>query len=108
MLDFYGHVISQVGKVAMKLFDERNGVAYAIKKVWITERNMLRTGGYLTANILKHNFTRHDPENAVIHRHNGTVATPVLASPAGFRGANNSVTIARNNEMSVFLHCGQS
>src|ERR1700738_377454 len=79
MLDFYGDVIGHVGKFAMKFFDERNGVAYAIKKVWVPKRNMLRTSGYLTANVLKHDFSRHDPENAVVYRHDRAMAAQMLA-----------------------------
>src|ERR1700730_136678 len=103
MLYFYGDVIGHAREFAVKFFDERNGVTYAIKKVRVTKRNMLRTSGYLTANVLKHDFSRHDPENAVIHRHDRAMAAQMLASAAGFRRADNAITVARNNEMSVFL-----
>src|ERR1700693_124962 len=108
VLDFYGHVVSHVGKFMVKFFDEWNGVAYTIKKVRIAERNMLRTRANLAAYILEYNFSWHDPENAVIYRYDRAVAAQMLASAACFRGPNNTVTIARNNEMSVFLQCGQS
>src|ERR1700682_2795721 len=103
MLYFYGDVIGHVREFAVKFFDERNGVAYAIKKVRVAERDMLRTRGYLMANVLKYNFSRHDPENAVVYRHDGAMAAQMLASAAGFRRADNAITVARNNEMSVFL-----
>src|ERR1700738_4156764 len=97
VLDFYGDVIAHVRKFALKFFDERNGVAYAIEKIRVAERNMLRTRGYLTANVLKHNVSRHDPENAVIYRHDGAVAAQMLTSAAGFRRANNAHTLARRD-----------
>src|SRR4029077_1232180 len=101
VLNFYCHVIGHLGEFAVELFDERNGVAYAIKKVRVAKRDMLRTCGYLAANVLKYNFSRHDPKNAVIYRHDGAVAAQMLASAAGFRRADNAVTVAGNNQMRI-------
>src|SRR6202035_1202097 len=101
----YGDVVSHLGEFAMKLFDKRNGVTDSIKKVRVAERNMLRAGCDLTADIFKHNFSRHDPENAVVYRHDGTMAAQMLAPAAGFRRAYNAITVTGNNKMRVLLQC---
>ena len=85
VLDFYGDVVGHVREFAMKFFDQRNGVADAIEKIWIAERNVLRAGGHLAANVFQYNFARHDAENSVVHRHDRAMAAQMLAAAAGFR-----------------------
>ena len=75
MLDLDGDVVGDVGKFRMKCFDKFHRMAYSVEKVRIAERNMLRAGGHLLANVCNHHFAA---AQCGTHR-----CTPVRSGNAG-------------------------
>ncbi len=108
MLDLDGHVVGDVRKFAVERFYKLHRVPDSVEKIRIAKRNVLRAGRYLLANIRKHDLAVHNAKNALVHRDNRTVPAKMLATTAGFRRSDHSITIARNNQVSIFLELGHS
>src|SRR6266516_4475877 len=85
MLDLYGDVVSDFRKSTMQFLNNRQRVRGTVQEIWITEDDMLRSGGNLLRDVRQYNLLLHDPKCALIYRHHGTMAAEMLASTAGFR-----------------------
>lgn len=84
MLDLNGDVVSEARKILVQGFDERDGVANAIEKIGVAERDVGGAGGDLLANVDEDDVTVHDAENAVVNGNDRAMATQVFAAAAGF------------------------
>lgn len=103
MLDFYGHVVRDAGKVAVKFFDQFEGVADAVEKIGIAKRDVLCARGDLLADILQDGVAADDAKNAFVYGHDWTMPAEMFAAAAGFRRTNKPEAAAGNDEVSVFL-----
>src|SRR5947209_15033077 len=104
MLNFYGCVVSDVRKLAVKFFDNFQGVPDAVEKIRIAERNVLCAGINLASHVLHNNFATHHAKNTFVYRHDGAVPAKMLASSARFRGTYNAKPFPGNNQVRVFFH----
>src|SRR5258708_2193971 len=103
-VEFYGDVVSYVGELAVKSFNELKGVANAIEEVRIAERNVLRTHGHLLANVLHHDVAVHDAKDALVNRDDRTMAAAMFAAAAGLGRADEAESAAWKDEVSVFFN----
>ena len=101
VLDFYGDVIGHIRKFAMEFLDEWNRVADTVEKVRIAERNVLRAGRHLPANVFQYNPARYDAKDAVVNRHDRAMPAKMLAAAAGFRRTNDSIAVVGNYQVRV-------
>jgi hypothetical protein len=85
----------------MQRFYQWNRVAHTIKEIRVAERDVLRTGGDLLANIREHNFAINDAKDAFVHRHNGAMAAKMLATAAGFGVTRDAMLAVGQNQMCV-------
>src|SRR5262245_20616806 len=51
VFDFDGYVVRELRKLPMQVLDDADSVSNAVEKVWISKRDVLRTGSDLLANI---------------------------------------------------------
>src|SRR5882724_8838954 len=103
MLDLDRYVVGELREFPVEFPNEFHGVAYAVEEVRIAERDMLRTGSRLTANVLENNIATDDSKSTFVHRYNRAVPAKMFAAPAGFGRTHDAIAIARNNQMRVFL-----
>ena len=101
VLDFDDGVVGEAGKFAMQRCDEGKGVADAVEKIGIAERDVLRASGNLLADVREDDFAIHDTKHAVVNGDNGTVAAEMFAAAAGFGEANGAVFAGGQNQMRV-------
>src|SRR6202042_1608501 len=85
VLDFDDDVVADFGKFAMERFGNGESMRRAIEKIRVAKSDVLGAGVDLATNIFENNFARDDTEDAVVDRHDGTVAAEMLATAAGFR-----------------------
>ena len=64
---------------------------------------MLRAGRDLAANIFQHHFALDDAKRALVHRHDGTVTTQMLAAPACLDVAHDAGAAVGQGEMRVLF-----
>src|SRR5260370_349220 len=102
MLNLDGHIVSDVRKLAMKCIDQLHRVPYPIKKVRIPERNMLPLARYALPHVRQHHVALHNPEHAVVNRHNRTMPAQMLAPSASLCRSHHAIPIARNHKVRIF------
>jgi len=103
MLDLDGYVISQTGKLAMKISYQRNGVTYGIEEIRIPESDVLRASLHLLANIRENDFLLYDPKLSSIDGDDWAMLAEVLASAAGFSVPDHSVRTVRTRQLGIVL-----
>ena len=84
------------------------GMGRTVEEVWITERNVLRSGRDLLPDVGEDHLARHDPEAPVVHRDDGAVPAQVLAAPARLREPDDPLLAARQLEPGVLVERGQA
>src|SRR5215831_16672919 len=91
MLDLDCHVIGDTGKLPVKLFDQRHGMADAIEEIRIAKGNVLCASGDLPARIFHHDVTGDDAECPFVNRNNRTMAAQMFAAAARFGGTHDAI-----------------
>ena len=85
MLDLDGDVVGEAREFAVQRLDDRQSVGRAIEEIGIAKGDVLGAGVDLAADVFEHDVALHDAENAVVNRHDRTMAAEMLAAAAGFR-----------------------
>ena len=83
VLDLDGDVVGEAREFAVERLDDGQAWAGPLKKSG-SPKVMCSAPAYLAANVLEHHVARHDAKDAVIDRHNRTMAAEMLAAAAGF------------------------
>src|SRR5215470_15854280 len=103
MFDFDGDVISEVRIFGVQSFHDASGVRDSVEKIGIAERDVLRAGVDLLADVGEDGFLRDDAELAFVNGNDGTVAAEMLAAARSFRVPGNAVCAVWRNDVSVFV-----
>src|SRR3981189_872577 len=69
VLDFDRYVVGELREFTVEFLNEVHGMADTVEEVWIAERNVLRAGSRLAANVFEHNIAADDPKNTFVYRH---------------------------------------
>src|SRR5947209_525233 len=101
MLDLDGDVVGDRGKFAMKSVDYFEGMLDAVEEIGIAERDMLRAGSDLLANVGEDDVAVHDAEDTFIDWHDGAMTAEMFAAAAGLGGANDAKAVFGDHEMGV-------
>src|SRR5215510_2196310 len=81
-------VVSHIGKFAMQRFNDPSRVSRTIEEIRIAERDVAGTLFDLRTHIGEDRFYGHDPELAVVDRHDRAMPAAVLAASGRVRRAN--------------------
>jgi hypothetical protein len=101
VLDFDGDVVTEPREFAVERLDNGQAVGWTIEKVGIAEGDVLSPGFDLTANIFEHYVALHDPEIAVIDRHDRTMPAEMLTAAARLRVARDKISAPRKHNVRI-------
>ena len=101
MLDLDGGVIGHLRKFGVQCLHQPLGMRRAIEKIRIAERNMLRAGRHLLADVGHHHLHRQDAELALVHRHHRAMAAQMFAAARAFGEADDLAAALGRNQMRV-------
>src|SRR5712664_201008 len=108
VLDFNRYVVGELREFPVEFLNEFHGVADAVEEVRIAERDMLRAGSRLAANVFENNIAADDSKDTFVYRHDRTVPAKVFAAPAGLRRTHDAIAIARHDQMRIFFNGRQA
>ena len=86
MLDLDRDVVADSGVLRGKSLYHPCRVSRTVEEIRIAERDVRRTGRHLGSHVGHHHIDGHDPELALVHRHDRTVAAEVFAPPRRLSG----------------------
>src|ERR1035438_1169383 len=87
MLDLDGGIVCKHGKLLVQCFHNGHGMAGAVEKVRVTESNVFRSHAELLADVGEHDLALYDAKRAFIDGDHRAMPAQVLATAAGFCGA---------------------